>query len=140
MKLSKAMATPLFPVKSLPGSTPLPRPVLRLPRLKLRRLPLLLHLGHPLRFYEILLTPQTSSAMAMFGFVYAWYLMAVLLLEIWFVFRADIIRYAAASTGLARRLYSVLALGVYDVSEEALRNDRLIREKRKDEILSRMQE
>ncbi|MEK6754997.1 MAG: NrfD/PsrC family molybdoenzyme membrane anchor subunit, partial [Bacteroidota bacterium] len=42
-------------------------------------LPLLSHLGHPERSFEIFLTPQTSSAMAMFGFVYAWYLMAVLL-------------------------------------------------------------
>ena len=42
-------------------------------------LPLLLHLGHPLRSYEIFLTPNLTSAMAMFGFVYAWYLMAVLL-------------------------------------------------------------
>ena len=45
-------------------------------------LPLLSHLGHPERCYEIFLTPQTSSAMAMFGFVYAWYLMGVLLLDL----------------------------------------------------------
>ena len=32
-------------------------------------LPLLLHLGHPERSFEIFLTPQLSSAMAMFGFV-----------------------------------------------------------------------
>src|SRR5512143_3240989 len=38
-------------------------------------LPLLLHLGRPERFYEIMLTPNPTSAMAMFGFVYAWYLM-----------------------------------------------------------------
>ena len=34
------------------------------------------------------LTPHSSSAMAMFGFVYLWYLMAVLVLEIWLDFRA----------------------------------------------------
>ena len=45
-------------------------------------LPLLLHLGHPERSFEIFLTPHLRSAMAMFGFVYAWYLMAVLLLEL----------------------------------------------------------
>src|SRR5512143_3141733 len=50
-------------------------------------LPLLAHLGHPERSFEIFLTPNTTSAMAMFGFVYAWYLMAVLLLAIWCVFR-----------------------------------------------------
>ncbi len=34
-------------------------------------LPLLLHLEHPLRSFEIFLTPNLSSAMAMFAFVYA---------------------------------------------------------------------
>ena len=43
-------------------------------------LPLQLHLGHPERSFEMYLTPHRSSAMAMFGFVYLWYLMAVLLL------------------------------------------------------------
>ena len=38
--------------------------------------PLLLHLGHMERSFEIFLAPHLSSAMAMFGFVYAWYLMA----------------------------------------------------------------
>ena len=50
-------------------------------------LPLQLHLGHPERSLEMYLTPHTSSAMAMFGFVYLWYLMAVLLLEIWLDYR-----------------------------------------------------
>ena len=54
-------------------------------------LPLLLHLGHPERSYEIFLTPHPTSAMAMFGFVYAWYLMGVLLLEIWFEYRQDLV-------------------------------------------------
>jgi Ni/Fe-hydrogenase subunit HybB-like protein len=86
-------------------------------------LPLLNHLGHPERAINIIVTPNFTSAMAGFGLLYAGYFVIVLL-EIWFVFRADIIRRAAASTGVARRLYSAMALGVYDVSEEALRNDR----------------
>src|SRR5678809_1313823 len=45
-------------------------------------LPLQLHLGHPERSFEMYLTPHTTSAMAMFGFVYLWYLMVVLLLYI----------------------------------------------------------
>ena len=57
-------------------------------------LPLQLHLGHPERSLEMYLTPHTSSAMAMFGFVYLWYLMVVLLLEIWLEYRADIVRLA----------------------------------------------
>ena len=54
-------------------------------------LPLQLHLGHPERSLEMYLTPHTSSAMAMFGFVYLWYLMVVLLLEIWLDYRKDIV-------------------------------------------------
>ncbi len=54
-------------------------------------LPLQLHLGHPERAYEIFFTPQTTSAMAMFGFVYLWYLMGILLIEIWFEYRAQLI-------------------------------------------------
>ena len=38
------------------------------------------------------LTPHRSSAMAMFGFVYLWYLMIVLLMEIWLDYRKDIVR------------------------------------------------
>ena len=54
-------------------------------------LPLQLHLGHPERSYEMYFTPHSSSAMAMFGFVYLWYLMAVLVLEIWLDYRRDIV-------------------------------------------------
>jgi len=80
-------------------------------------LALVAHLGHPGRFYEILLTPQTSSAMAMFGFVYAWYLMAVLLLEIWFVYRTDMIALAEQHTGILRFFYRALTLFSRDTSE-----------------------
>ncbi len=41
-------------------------------------LPLQLHLGHPERSPEMYFTPHSTSAMAMFGYVYLWYLMAVL--------------------------------------------------------------
>src|SRR6201987_1094320 len=46
-------------------------------------LPLQLHLGHPERSFQVYVTPHRSSAMALFGFVYLWYLMIVLLKEIW---------------------------------------------------------
>ena len=49
-------------------------------------LPLQLHLGHPERSPEMYFTPHSTSAMAMFGYVYLWYLMAVLVFEIWLVF------------------------------------------------------
>ncbi len=48
--------------------------------------------------------------MAMFGFVYAWYLMAVLLLEIWFVHRTDMIAWAEQEKGVMRFIHRTLAL------------------------------
>ncbi|GBD94938.1 putative hydrogenase 2 b cytochrome subunit [bacterium BMS3Abin05] len=87
-------------------------------------LPLLAHLGHPEKSYEIFLTPNTSSAMAMFGFVYAWYLMAVLLLEIWFDYRKDIILWAKKETGFRKWLHKILSLFSVDVSERAIKFDK----------------
>jgi Ni/Fe-hydrogenase subunit HybB-like protein len=86
-------------------------------------LPLQLHLGHPERSLEMYLTPHTASAMAMFGFVYLWYLMAVLLLEIWLDYRREIVELARTTTGPLRYVYRLLTLGSDDVSEEALRVD-----------------
>jgi Ni/Fe-hydrogenase subunit HybB-like protein len=86
-------------------------------------LPLQLHLGHPERSIEMYLTPHTSSAMAMFGFVYLWYLMGVLVLEIWLDYRKDIILTARESRGFRRVLYRALALGSDNISEASLRLD-----------------
>src|SRR5512146_3101552 len=82
-------------------------------------LPLQLHLGHPERSLEMYLTPHTTSAMAMFGFVYLWYLMVVLLLEIWLDFRADIVLRWQSSRGPLRWIYGILTLGSTDISPEA---------------------
>ena len=86
-------------------------------------LPLQLHLGHPERSFEMYLTPHRSSAMAMFGFVYLWYLMAVLLLEIWLDYRRDIVLKSQTSRGLTRVLYRILTLGSDNISERSLRID-----------------
>ena len=86
-------------------------------------LPLQLHLGHPERSFEMYLTPHRTSAMAMFGFVYLWYLMAVLVLEIWLDYRKDIVLKAEASRGVRRLFYRVLALGSRNISEGALKTD-----------------
>jgi Ni/Fe-hydrogenase subunit HybB-like protein len=61
--------------------------------------------------------------MAMFGFVYLWYLMAVLVLEIWLEYRRDIVRMAQSSTGWKRWIYRVLTLGSQNISQGALRVD-----------------
>lgn len=85
-------------------------------------LTLLLHLGHPERSFNIMTTPNLESAMAMFGFIYVAYL-ALLVFEIWLVHHVDIIMLASQSRGLRRGFYKLLALGVYDVSEEARQVD-----------------
>jgi Ni/Fe-hydrogenase subunit HybB-like protein len=87
-------------------------------------LPLLAHLGHPERSFEIFLTPQFKSAMAMFGFVYAWYLMLVLLLEIWFEYRADVVRWSNNEKGWRKLLHWIISLGSRDLSPEAIEFDR----------------
>jgi Ni/Fe-hydrogenase subunit HybB-like protein len=87
-------------------------------------LPLQLHLGHPERSFEIFLTPHLTSAMAMFGFVYAWYLMGVLLLEIWFEFRRDLVVLGRETRGLLGWIYRALSLFSNDISDEALAFDK----------------
>jgi Ni/Fe-hydrogenase subunit HybB-like protein len=86
-------------------------------------LPLQLHLGHPERSIEMYLTPHRTSAMAMFGFVYLWYLMAVLLLEIWLDYRREIVVMSQSTKGWRRLLYRVLTLGSTNISERALQVD-----------------
>ncbi len=83
-------------------------------------LPLLAHLGHPERSFEIMITPHLESAMAMFGFVYLWYLLVVLILEIWFEYRGDMVLWARSGKGLKKYFYYLLTLGSLDTSEKAL--------------------
>jgi Ni/Fe-hydrogenase subunit HybB-like protein len=86
-------------------------------------MPLISHLGHPERFYEIMMTPHSTSAMAIFGFVYLWYLMVVLLLEIWFDYRRDMVLWSREATGIKKWLYKILTLGVTDLSPKTLKWD-----------------
>jgi len=86
-------------------------------------LPLLLHLGHPLRSYEIFLTPQLGSAMAMFGFVYLWYLMAVLLLELWFEYRKDLVVWSREASFPLDWVYRILSFFSTDISPRAVAFD-----------------
>ncbi len=86
-------------------------------------LPLISHLGHPGRAYEIMITPHGKSAMAIFGFVYLWYLMVVLLLEIWFDYRRDFVIWSKEKKGIMRMVYRILSLGVNDISPKAVKWD-----------------
>jgi Ni/Fe-hydrogenase subunit HybB-like protein len=86
-------------------------------------LPLQLHLGHPERSPEMYFTPHATSAMAMFGYVYLWYLMAVLVFEIWLDYRRDIVILSRQSKGLLRVIYKIMTLGSSNISERSLRID-----------------
>ena len=86
-------------------------------------LPLQLHLGHPERSPEMYFTPHSTSAMAMFGFVYLWYLMAVLVFEIWLDYRQEIVLLSQSNTGWRRLLYRLMTLGSNNISERSLAID-----------------
>ena len=86
-------------------------------------LPLQLHLGHPERSPEMYFTPHATSAMAMFGYVYLWYLMAVLVFEIWLDYRREIVLRSQQTTGILRLIYKIMTLGSDNISERALHLD-----------------
>jgi predicted membrane protein len=86
-------------------------------------MPLVFHLGQPLRAWEIMITPHLTSAMAIFGFVYLWYLMIVLLLEIWFDYRYDLVLWARESKGIKKWMYIALSLGSDDISAKSVKLD-----------------
>jgi predicted membrane protein len=84
--------------------------------------PLLFHIGQPQRAFNIFLTTHTTSAMSIFGYVYAGY-MLLLILELWLTYRPVIIAKANASTGMAQRIWTGLALGITTYTSESDRVD-----------------
>ena len=86
-------------------------------------LPLLLHLGHPERALNAMITPHTTSAFAIFGYAASFYVL-LLMLENWFVFRPHVVRQAKRVKGVLGLFYRILSLGSDDVSEKAMRYDR----------------
>jgi predicted membrane protein len=86
-------------------------------------MPLINHLSQPQRAYEIMTTPHLTSAMAIFGFVYLWYLMVVLLLEIWFDYRKDMVIWAGQTKGFQRFLYRAITLYSNDISPRSVKLD-----------------
>jgi len=81
-------------------------------------LPLLLHLHHPERAFNIMFTPSTTSAMAGFGFIYNIY-MLLLVVEVWLVFRPTIVERANTHSGIGGLIYRVLSLGVREITDGA---------------------
>jgi Ni/Fe-hydrogenase subunit HybB-like protein len=61
--------------------------------------------------------------MAMFGFVYLWYLMAVLLLELWFEFRKDLVLWSKDAVFPMNLIYRILSFFSTDVSDRAVAFD-----------------
>jgi Ni/Fe-hydrogenase subunit HybB-like protein len=82
-----------------------------------------LHLGHPERAFNAMITPHVTSAFAVFGYAAGFYVL-LLILETWFVFRPQIVRQAQQQKGLWQWFYRILSLGSDDVSEKAMRYDR----------------
>jgi len=60
----------------------------------------------------------------MFGFVYLWYLLGILLIEIWFEYRHQLILMAQRARGVMKGVYGALSLYSRDVSPEALAFDK----------------
>ena len=80
--------------------------------------PLLLHLHHPERAFNVMITPSATSAMAGFGIIYSLY-MLLLIVEVWLVFRPDIVQRAQSVRGPAGLIYRVLSIGDREVTAES---------------------
>jgi len=88
-------------------------------------LPLLVHLGKPERAFNIMITPNFTSAMSGFGFVYLTYTLIVIL-EIWFHYRADFIERYNSPNSAWKGVYYILLLGCTTRNEETDRIDHKI--------------
>ncbi|MDM8521894.1 polysulfide reductase NrfD [Desulfococcaceae bacterium HSG8] len=88
-------------------------------------LPLLFHLGRPERNFNIMLTPNPSSAMAGFGYIYMLY-GVVLLLEVLFIYRPTLVYLRKKSQGLMEMIYRALTFDSTNLSPESLELDRKI--------------
>jgi Ni/Fe-hydrogenase subunit HybB-like protein len=75
------------------------------------------HLGHPERGFQIFLTPNPTSAMAGFGYIWLFYLILVTV-EVWLVFRPDIVHYARTAGGIKGLICRFATLGVMEITEE----------------------
>jgi len=90
----------------------------------------LLHLQQPLRNHYVLMTPHFTSAIAAFGIVFMTYGMIVAS-ELWFVYRRHFVETAVRlrnqpqtlGARLGCALFSILTLGAWDISREALEKD-----------------
>jgi len=87
--------------------------------------PLLNHLGRPERALSMMLTPNPTSAMAGFGYIYSAY-MIVLVLEILFIYRPTMVALKETSGTFMRGVYGLLTFGSDNLSERSLGLDHKI--------------
>ena len=73
--------------------------------------PLLLHLQHPLRGVNVLMTPHFTSAIAAFGIVFSTYF-AIVASEVWFVYRRH---FVAQSLRLSQRPHKTFGEKAYSL-------------------------
>ncbi|HLA81148.1 MAG TPA: NrfD/PsrC family molybdoenzyme membrane anchor subunit [Thermoleophilia bacterium] len=95
--------------------------------------PLLLHLQHPFRGINVMMTPHFVSAIAAFGIVFSLYF-AIVASEIWFLYRRHFVEHSRFLKEQGRHkpirykvlqfVHTVLTLGSFDIGEEALKKDR----------------
>ncbi|MCP4292283.1 MAG: polysulfide reductase NrfD [bacterium] len=88
-------------------------------------LPLMVHLGHPERAVSMLLTPNPTSAMAGFGYIYGAYAF-VLFMEILFIYRPTMSRFYQSATGPMKHVFFFLSTGSDNLSEKARNLDKRI--------------
>src|SRR5512139_35041 len=91
-------------------------------------MPIVLHLQWPFRGINVMMTPHFTSAIAAFGIVFFTY-GAIVASELWFVYRGYFVTTAqelrqkpdrTLYETVLMRLYSVLVMGAWDVSHDAL--------------------
>src|SRR3989304_8345839 len=88
-------------------------------------LPLIAHLRQPARATEILLRPNFTSAMAMFGYILLGYIILATV-EALFLFREGCIQRQASSKGIMKTLYRILSLGSVQASQSSIVRDHKI--------------
>src|SRR5208283_854957 len=94
-------------------------------------MPLLLHLQHPLRGVNVMMTSHFTSAIAAFGIVFMTY-GSIVASELWFLYRKHFVETAMSLKEKQNKsqiewlrflIFSTLTLGVYEISEESLKKD-----------------
>ncbi len=94
-------------------------------------MPIVLHLQHPFRGINVMMTPHFTSAIAAFGIVFFTY-GAIVASELWFLYRKHFVEVSlpfknkqdkTLGEWLKYLIFCALTLGVEDISEEALKRD-----------------